>query len=187
MSWPKSKVYPLSRPEILAMETYIEEALASDYIRPSTSPTAGFFFVEKKDGRLSPCIEYQGLNNVTVKYRYPLPLVPSALEQLREARVYNKLDLRSAYNLIRIQEGDEWKTTFLTTSGHYKYLVMPYGLANSPAVFQSIINEIICDLLNRCIIAYIEDILIYSPNFEQHIRDIETVLLQLQHQLYAKL
>jgi len=83
---PKSKVYPLSRPESQAMEEYIEEALNSGFIRPSTSPAAaGFFFVEKKDGGLRPCIDYRGLNNITVKFRYPLPLVPAALEQLREA------------------------------------------------------------------------------------------------------
>ncbi len=93
---PKSKVYPLSRNETQAMEEYIEEAMNSGFIRPSTSPAAaGFFFVEKKDGGLRPCIDYRGLNNVTVKFRYPLPLVPSALEQLREARIYTKLDLRA--------------------------------------------------------------------------------------------
>ncbi|KAL0150494.1 hypothetical protein M9458_054311 [Cirrhinus mrigala] len=189
MSPPKSKVYLLSRPETLAMETYIEEALASGYIRPSTSPAAaGFFFVEKRNGGLRPCIDYRGLNNITVKYRYPLPLVPSALEQLLEARIYSRLDLRSAYNLIRIREGDEWKTAFLTTRGHYEYLVMPYGLANSPSVFQAFINDIFRDLLNRCVVAYIDDILIYSPDLNQHIKDVKTVLAHLQqHQLYAKL
>ncbi|KAL0199478.1 hypothetical protein M9458_008018, partial [Cirrhinus mrigala] len=113
MSLPKSKPWKhtLKRP-------------LRHYIRPSTSPAAaGFFFVEKKDGGLRPCIDYRGLNSVTVKYRYPLPLVPSALAQLREARIYSKLDLRSAYNLIRIREGDEWKSAFLTTRGHYEYLV----------------------------------------------------------------
>ncbi|KAK3535400.1 hypothetical protein QTP70_012829 [Hemibagrus guttatus] len=101
---PKSKSYPLSRPETQAMEDYIEEALSSGFIRPSTSPAAaGFFFVEKKDGGLCLCIDYRGLNNVSVKFRYPLPLVPAALEQLREAKIYTKLDLRSAYNLIRIK------------------------------------------------------------------------------------
>ncbi|XP_016359562.1 RNA-directed DNA polymerase homolog [Sinocyclocheilus anshuiensis] len=145
------------------MEEYIEEALNSGFIQPSTSPVAaGFFFVEKKDGGLRPCIDYRGLNNVTVKFHCPLPLVPSALEQLREATIYTKLDLRSAYNLIRIKEGDEWKTAFLTTRGHYEYQVMPYGLANAPAVFQSFINEIFRDLLNQYVIAYIDDILIYS-------------------------
>ncbi|KAK3506575.1 hypothetical protein QTP70_009901 [Hemibagrus guttatus] len=119
---PKSKVYPLSHPETQAMEDYIEEALSSGFIRPSTSPAAaGFFFMEKKDGGLCLCIDYRSLNNVTVKFRYPLPLVPAALEQLREAKIYTKLDLRSDYNLIRIKEGDEWKTAFLTTRGHYEY------------------------------------------------------------------
>uniref|UniRef100_A0A8C1UCL9 ribonuclease H n=1 Tax=Cyprinus carpio TaxID=7962 RepID=A0A8C1UCL9_CYPCA len=177
---PKSRVYPLSRTESQAMEDYIEEALSSGFIRPSTSPAAaGFFFVEKKDGGLRPCIDYRGLNNDTVKFRYPLPLVPSALEQLREARIYTKLDLRSAYNLICIKEGDEWKTAFLTTRGHYEYQVMPYGLANAPAVFQSFINEIFRDLLNQYVIAYIDDILIYSKSEAEYINHVKTVLTWL--------
>ncbi|KAI2664083.1 Transposon Tf2-6 polyprotein [Labeo rohita] len=185
---PKSKVYPLSRTETQAMEDYITEALDSGFIRPSTSPAAaGFFFVEKKDGGLRPCIDYRGLNNVTVKFHYPLPLVPPALEQLREATIYTKLDLRSAYNLIRIREGDEWKTAFLTTRGHYEYQVMPYGLANSPAVFQCFINEIFKDLLNKYVIAYIDDILVYSKSAEEHVHHVRTVLTRLlKNQLYVK-
>ncbi|KAI2644826.1 Transposon Tf2-8 polyprotein [Labeo rohita] len=173
---PKSKVYPLSQKETQAMDEYINEGLDS-----------GFFFVEKKDGGLRPCIDYRGLNNVTVKFCYPLPLVPSALEQLREATIYTKLDLRSAYNLIRIYEGDEWKTTFLTTRGHYEYRVMPYGMANSPAVFQSFINEIFKDLLNKFVIAYIDNILVYSETKEEHVDHVRTVLSRLlQNQLYVK-
>ncbi len=160
----------------------------SGFIRASTSPArAGFFFVEKKDRGLRPCIDYRGLNNVTVKFCYTLPLVPSALEQLREATIYTKLDLRSAYNLIRIKEGDEWKTAFLTTSrGHYEYQVMPYGLANSPAVFQTFINYIFRDLLNQYVVAYIDDILIYSKS-EEHIGQVRNVLSRLlENQLYVK-
>ncbi|XDV19520.1 hypothetical protein PO909_024978 [Leuciscus waleckii] len=185
---PKSKVYPLSRTESQAMEEYIEEALNSGFIHPSTSPAAaGFFFVEKKDGGLRPCIDYRGLNNVTVKFRYPLPLVPSALEQLWEATIFTKLDLRSAYNLIRIKEGDEWKTAFLTTRGHYEYQVMPYGMANSPAIFQSFINEIFKDLLNQFVVAYIDDILIYSKYEAEHINHVKIVLSRLlENQLYVK-
>ncbi len=184
---PKSKVYHLSRTENQAMEEYIEEAMNSGFIRASTSPAgAGFFFVEK-DGGLRPCIDYRGLNNVTVKFCYPLPLVPSALEQLREATIYTKLDLRSAYNLIRIKEGDEWKTAFLTTRGHYEYQVMPYGLANSPAVLQSFINDIFRDLLNQYVVAYIDDILIYSKSEEEHIGQVRNVLSRLlENQLYVK-
>ncbi|KAK3574044.1 hypothetical protein QTP86_001341 [Hemibagrus guttatus] len=110
---PKNPVYiyPLSLPESKAMDEYIKEALSFGFIWPSTSPAvAGFFFVEKKDGGLRLCIDYRGLNSFTVHYRYPLPLVPAALEQLQGAQIFTKLDLRSAYNLVRIWEGDEWKT-----------------------------------------------------------------------------
>ncbi|KAL0152509.1 hypothetical protein M9458_052232 [Cirrhinus mrigala] len=185
---PKSRVYPLSRTEEQAMEEYIEEALDSGFNRPSTSPAAaGFFFVSKKDGGLRPCIDYRGLNNVTVKFRYPLPLVPPALEQLRKATIYTKLDLRSAYNLIRIKEGDEWKTAFLTTRGHYEYQVMSYGLANAPAVFQSFINEILKEFINKFVIAYIDDILIYSKTETEHVAHVRAVLSRLlETQLYVK-
>ncbi|KAI2668070.1 Retrotransposon-derived protein PEG10 [Labeo rohita] len=185
---PRGRVFPLSQPESEAMEKYIKEELAKGFIRPSTSPaSAGFFFVKKKDGGLRPCIDYRSLNEITVKYRYPLPLVPSALEQLRSARFYTKLDLRSAYNLIRIREGDEWKTAFSTTSGHYEYRVMPFGLANSPSYFQAFVNEVFWDMLNRWVIVYIDDILIFSSSFTEHVRHVRAVLKRLiQHQLYAK-
>ncbi|KAL0162424.1 hypothetical protein M9458_041820 [Cirrhinus mrigala] len=185
----RGRVFPLSQPETEAMERYISEELAKGFIRPSTSPaSAGFFFVKKKDGSLRPCIDYRSLNEVTIKYRYPLPLVPAALEQLRTAKYFTKLDLRSAYNLIRIKAGDEWKTAFSTTNGHYEYLVMPFGLSNSPSVFQAFVNEIFRDMLHRHLIVYIDDILIYSENLETHIQQVRAVLQRLiKHQLYAKL
>ncbi|KAL0157255.1 hypothetical protein M9458_048501, partial [Cirrhinus mrigala] len=185
---PRGRVFPLSQPESEAMERYIEEELAKGFIRPSTSPaSAGFFFVKKKDGGLRPCIDYRALNEVTVKYRYPLPLVPPALDQLRSARFYTKLDLRSAYNLICIREGDEWKTAFSTTSGHYEYRVMPFGLANSPSYFQAFVNEVFCDMLNRWVIVYMDDILIFSNTRSDHIQHVRAVLQRLiQHRLYAK-
>ncbi|KAK3557590.1 hypothetical protein QTP70_030520 [Hemibagrus guttatus] len=120
---PRGRIYSLSLPEEKAMEEYITEALAQGYIRPSTSPAASsFFFVAKKDGGLRPCIDYRALNKITVKFRYPLPLVPLALEHLHSATVFTKLDLRSAYNLIRIREGDEWKTAFMSFFGNPKKL-----------------------------------------------------------------
>ncbi|KAK3529848.1 hypothetical protein QTP86_007258 [Hemibagrus guttatus] len=176
-------------PRHQAMEEYIESSLAAGHIRPSTSPAAaGFFFVGKKDGGLRPCTDYRGLNTVTVRSPYPLPLVPAALEQLRGARVFTKLDLRSAYNLVRIREGDEWKTTFHTTHGHYEYCVMPFGLTNAPAVFQALINEVFRDLLGRGVIAYIDNILVYSTSMEEHVLQVREVLTRLQqHHLYVKL
>ncbi|XDV15206.1 hypothetical protein PO909_015336 [Leuciscus waleckii] len=185
---PHGKVYPLSIPEQKAMEEYVEEALRQGYIRPSTSPAASSFFVGKKDGGLRPCIDYRILNAATVKYRYPLPLVPSALEQLRSAKIFTKLDLRSAYNLVRIREGDEWKTAFITPAGHYEYRVMPFGLSNSPAIFQGFMNEVFRDMLHRFVIIYIDDILIYSSNLDEHILQVKKVLQRLrEYQLYLKL
>ncbi|KAI2650806.1 Transposon Tf2-6 polyprotein [Labeo rohita] len=185
---PRGRVFPLSQPESLAMEEYIKEELAKGFIRPSTSPfSAGFFFVKKKDGGLRPCIDYRSLNEVTIKYWYPLSLVPPALEQLRSARYYTKLDLRSAYNLIRIREGDEWKTAFSTTSGHYEYRVMPFGLVNSPSYFQAFINDVFRDMLNRWVIAYMDDILVYSNSYSEHVQHVRSVLQRLiQYKLYAK-
>lgn len=112
----------------------MREALAQGLISRSKSPaSASFFFIAKKGGGLRPCIDYRGLNAITVKYAHPLPSVPSAIEQLRGATIFTKLDLRSAYNLVRICKWDEWKTAFSTASGHYHYNVMPYGLVNTPS------------------------------------------------------
>lgn len=116
------------------------------------------FALWKKGG--SPCIDYRGLNLITKKYAYSLPLVSSALEQLKEATIYTKLDLRSAYNLVRIRDRDKWKTTFLTPNGHYEYLVMAYKLAYAPSVFQNMINDLLRDMLGKYVIAYIHYILI---------------------------
>ncbi|XP_016422334.1 RNA-directed DNA polymerase homolog [Sinocyclocheilus rhinocerous] len=159
------------------MEEYIEEALKQGYIRPSTSPAASsFFFVTKKDRGLRPCINYRALNKIMVKFRYPLPLVPAALEQLRDASVFTKLDLRSTYNLIRIREGDKWKTAFVTPAGHYEYCVKPYGLDNAPSVFQDFMNEVLRDFLNRFVVVYIDDILIYSRSLAEHCHHVSEVL-----------
>ena len=129
---------------------YVSESLGQGYIRPSTSPvSSSLFFVKKKDGGLRPCIDYRSLNQITVKYSYPLPLIATMTEPLHGARFFTKLDLRSAYNLVRIWEGDEWKTAFNTTSGHYEYLVMPYGLMNAPSVFQSFVDEIFGICMDR--------------------------------------
>ncbi|KAK3543168.1 hypothetical protein QTP70_012273 [Hemibagrus guttatus] len=185
---PKGRIYSLSIPEEKAMEEYIQEALTQGYIRPSTSPAASsFFFVAKKDGGLRPCIDYRALNQITVKFRYPLPLVPAALERLRGATIFTKLDLRSAYNLIRIREGDEWKTAFVTPTGHYEYLVMPYGLANAPSVFQDFMHTVLREFLHKCALVYIDDILIYSQSLAEHRQHVREVLQRLrEYQLFLK-
>lgn len=140
--------------------------------------------MSKKDGGLRPCIDYRALNKITIKFRYPLPLIPAALEQLRGASIFTKLDLRSAYNLIRIRGGDEWKTAFITPSGHYEYLVMPYGLVNAPSVFQDFMNEVLRDFLNWFVIVYIDNILIFSRSQAEHVSEVLQWLCE--HSLYLK-
>ncbi|KAL0171669.1 hypothetical protein M9458_031980, partial [Cirrhinus mrigala] len=186
---PRGHLYSLSAKEQLAMEEYVAEGLRAGTIRPSSSPAAaGFFFVKKKDGGLRPCVDYRGLNQITVKNRHPLPLTNTALDALSGAHFFTKLDLRSAYNLVRIREGDEWKTAFITPTGHYETLVMPFGLCNSPAAFQHFINDVLRDMLGRWCYAYLDDILIYSKTLEEHTQHVRAVLQRLlAHQLYCKL
>ncbi|KAL0151619.1 hypothetical protein M9458_053020, partial [Cirrhinus mrigala] len=186
---PRGHLYSLSATKHQAMEEYVAEGLRAGTIRPSSSlAAAGFFFVKKKDGGLRPCVDYRGLNQITIKNRHPLPLTNTALDALSGARFFTKLDLRSAYNLVRIREGDEWKTAFITPTGHYETLVMPFGLCNSPSVFQQFINDVLRDMLGRWCYAYLDDILVYSKTLEEHTQHVRAVLRRLlAHQLYCKL
>ncbi len=185
---PKGKLYSLSAPEREAMEKYISDSLASGFIRPSSSPAgAGFFFVGKKDGSLRPCIDYRGLNSITVRNTYPLPLMSSAFERLQGASIFTKLDLRNAYHLVRIREGDEWKTAFNTTRGHFEYLVMPFGMSNSPAVFQVLVNDVLRDMVDQFIYVYLDDILIFSSSLQEHVQHVRHVHQRLlENGLFVK-
>ncbi len=185
---PKGRLYSLSVPERGAMEKYISDSLAARFIRPSSSPAgAGFFFVAKKDGSLRPCIDYRGLNNITVKNTNPLPLMSSAFERLQGASLFTKLDLRNAYHLVRIREGDEWKTAFNTPRGHFEYLVMPFGLSNSPAVFQALVNDVLRDMVDQFIYVYLDDILIFSSSLQEHVQHVRRVLQRLlENGLFVK-
>ncbi|KAL4007989.1 hypothetical protein ACER0C_001841 [Sarotherodon galilaeus] len=187
-SLPTSRLYSISKPEREAMERYITDSLASGIIRPSTSPLgAGFFFVEKKDKTLRLCIDFRGLNNITVKNKYPLPLLASAFELLQGAVIFSKLDLRNAYHLVRIREGDEWKTAFNTHLGHFEYLVMPFGPTNAPAVFQAMVNDVLRDFINHFAFVYLDDILIFSKSRAEHIKHVRLVLQRLlANRLFVK-
>ncbi|KAL0147689.1 hypothetical protein M9458_056998, partial [Cirrhinus mrigala] len=165
---PKGQIYPLSILECQAMEEYIAEALKQGFIQPSTSSAAlSFFFVGKKDGGLRPCINYCQLNSQIIQQPYPLPLVPAALEELRGAKIFTKLDLQCAYNLVRICARDEWKT---------------------PSVVQTFMNEVFRESLHRFVVVYFDDILIYSRNQTKHRQHIQQVLQKLcEHSFYLKL
>ena len=185
---PKGRLYSISGPERKAMNEYIIASPEAGLIRPLSSPAgAGFPFVGKKDGSLRPCIDYNPLNDITIKNRYPLPLMTSVFDQLQQTKIFTKLDLRNAYHLIRIREGDKWKTGFNTPSGHYEYCVMPFGLTNAPVVFQAMINDVLRDFLDRFVYVYLDDILIYSPDLATHRDHVNQVLKKLlKHNLYVK-
>lgn len=186
---PFKPLYNLSPEEMKALDEYIKENLAKGFIRPSKSPSgAPIFFVKKKDGSLRPCIDYRDLNEMTVKNRYPLPLLQDLLDRLVHAKVFTKIDLRGAYNLVRMKPGDEWKTAFRSRYGHFEYLVMPFGLTNAPAVFQHMMNDIFRDMIDIFVIVYLDDILIFSPDQETHDTHVKMVLSRLrENSLYAKL
>ncbi|KAI2646907.1 Transposon Tf2-9 polyprotein [Labeo rohita] len=172
------------------MSTYKFKCIHSAPV-PSVLPAQleGWVLLRQNEGRVSALAStIGGLNQITIKNRHPLPLTNTALDALSGAHFFTKLDLQSAYNLVRIREGDEWKTAFLTPTGHYETLVMPFGLCNSPAAFQHFINDVLRDMLGRWCYAYLDDILIYSKTLEEHTQHVRAVLQRLlAHQLFCKL
>lgn len=186
---PFQPIYPLSPAEADELRTTLDENLARGFIRRSRSAAgAPILFVPKKDGARRMCVDYRRLNEITKKDRDPLPLIPQMLDQLARAEYMTALDLCNAYNRIRIRAGDEHKTAFRTRFGTFEYLVMPFGLANAPAVFQRFMNHLFHDLLDRGVLVYLDDILIYADSKEEHDRLVRVVLERLrENELYCKL
>src|SRR4029077_6283852 len=166
---PLGTLYSLSRSELEALHTFLDKHLASGFIRPMTSAHAvPMLFVRKKDGSLRLCVDFRGLNKITKKDHYPLPQIADLLDALSHTKVYMKLNLRHAYHLVHIAAGDEWKTSFRTCYGSYEWLFMPFSLSNAPTAFQWFINSIFTDLLNICVVVYLDDILVYSEDEATH-------------------
>ena len=186
---PHQPLYNLSEVELQYLRKYLAEYLQRGWIRRSRSPAgAPILFAKKKDGTLRLCVDYRGLNKVTVRDRHALPLITESLERLSKAKFYTKLDIREAYHRIRIQEGDEWKTAFRTRYGHYEYTVMPFGLTNAPARFQAYINQALAGLIDVSCIVYLDDILIFSDTEEEHREHVKEILQRLREaRLFAKL
>jgi hypothetical protein len=133
-------------------------------------------------------VDYRGLNKITKKTQYPLPLISGLMDRLRTGKIFTKLDLRGAYNLLMIRPGDEWKTVFRTRYGHFEYTVMPFGLTNAPVVFQHLMNDIFREYMDKFVMVYLDDILIFSKDRETHDKHVRLVLAMLrEHGLYAKL
>lgn len=174
---PFGPLYSLNLTELEELKKWLEENLSKGFIRASSSSAgAPILFVKKADGSLRLCVDYRKLNEGTIKNRYPLPLLKETLNRLQKAKVYTKLDVRGAYNLLRVAEGEEWKTAFRTRYGLFESLVMPFGLTNAPASFQHFINDVLRPYLDVFCTAYLDDILIYSDNLEQHRLHVTQIL-----------
>ncbi|KAJ9516908.1 hypothetical protein QJQ45_027301 [Haematococcus lacustris] len=186
---PVRATYNMSTCELAELKKQITEMQEKGFIRPSTSPYgAGVLFVRKKDGTFRMCVDYRPLNRITVKNKYPLPRVDNLLDRLHGATVFSKIDLRQGYHQIRIAPEDIPKTAFRTRYGHFEFTVLPFGLCNAPATFQRLMNDIFRKELDDCVIVYLDDILIFSRNQQEHAQHLRRVLDLLQeHKLYAKL
>src|SRR5882724_682037 len=179
-SLPYGPIYSLSQEELAALRKFIDENLATGLIHPSCSPHgAPVLFIRKKDGSLRLCVDFRGLNRISKKDRYPLPLISDLLDAPRKARVYTKIDLWHTYHLVQISPGDEWKTAFQTHYGSFEWLVMPEGLTNALTAFQRFMNDIFVDMINIIVIIYLDDILTYSDNISEHKLHIREVLRRL--------
>ena len=186
---PVSKApYRMAPVEMKELAKQLQELLDKGVIRPSTSPWgAPVLFVKKKDGSMRLCIDYRELNKLTIKNKYPLPRIDDLFDQLKDAVYFSKIDLRSGYHQLRIKPEDISKTAFRTRYGHYEFLVMAFGLTNAPAAFMDLMNRIFKKYLDKFVIVFIDDILIYSKTEEEHAQHLMIALEILRHEeLYAK-
>jgi len=183
---PWGTVYPISQYPLNTLKTYLDKMLTQGKITHSQSPAgAPILFVPKPDGRLPLCVNYRQLNKLTILDKYPLPLMSELRDHVADATIFTKLDLKDGYHLIRIKKSDEWKTAFRTRYGQYEYKVMPFGLANTPATFQRMMNKILREVLDQGVVVYLDDILIYSKTDAEHVARVKKVLSRLmehQHQ-----
>ncbi|GJR01191.1 putative reverse transcriptase domain-containing protein [Tanacetum coccineum] len=180
--------YRLAPSELKELSEQLKELSDKGFIRPSSSPWgAPVLFVKKKDGSFRMCIDYRELNKLTVKNRYPLPRIDDLFDQLQGSSVYSKIDLRSGYHQLRVREEDIPKTAFRTRYGHYEFQVMPFGLTNAPAVFMDLMNRVCKPHLDKFVIVFIDDILIYSKSKQEHEKHLKIILELLKNEeLYAK-
>jgi len=186
---PATKMFRLSPTEMDALKVQIPELLEKGFIRPSISPFgAPILFVKKKDGSLRMCVDFRPLNNITIKNKYPLPFIDDLLEQAAGCKYFTKIDLRNGYYQVKIAEGDIQKTAFRTRLGHFEWVVLPLGLTNAPATFMHMMNQVFGKFLNKFLVIYLDDLLIFSKTPEEHLEHLELVLKTLkENKLYGSL
>jgi hypothetical protein len=181
--------YRMPPAELAELKKQLQELLNKGFIRASTSPWGcPVLFVKKKAKSLRLCVDYRPLNAITIKNKYPLPHIDVLFDQLVEAKVFSKIDLRSGYHQIKIRASDIAKTAFSTIYGLYEYLVMSFGLTNAPTYFMYLMNSVFMSELDKFVVVFIDDILVYSKSEDEHIKHLHTILQRLRdHRLYAKL
>jgi hypothetical protein len=180
--------YRMDVKDLAELKKQIEELLSKGFIRPSSSPWgAPTLFVDKKDGSRRLCIDYRSLNEVTIKNKYPLPRIEDLFDQMRGAKAFSKIDLRSGYHQLKIRVEDIPKTAFTSRYGLYEFTVMSFGLTNAPAYFMYLMNKVFMEYLDKFVVVFIDDILVFSRSEEEHEEHLRLVLQKLrEHQLYAK-
>jgi hypothetical protein len=179
----------MSPEEQRELDAFLKDALATGHIRHLKSPIGALvFFIKKEDGKLHFVQDYRALNLITRKNCYPLPLIDDIIHRLKGAKYFTKLDVRWGYNNVRIKDGDEWKAVFRTNCGLFEPLVMYFGLTNSPAMFQTMMNKILEDLITQGVVSvYLNDILIFTMTLEEHRLISRMVMERLhQHKLYLR-
>ncbi|GBG73872.1 hypothetical protein CBR_g17584 [Chara braunii] len=178
---PEGAVYRMSPRELEELRKQLDELLEKGWIRPISSPfRAPVVFVPKKEGELRMCIDYRGLNAITMKNAAPLPRIDDLLDRVQGCKYFSKIDLKSGYHQIEVHPDDQYKTAFRTKYGHYEFIVMPFGLTNAPATFQRCMNDLFRPWLNKFVVVYLDDILVFSRTLQEHEGHLRQVLEKLR-------